>query len=222
MVKGAPDHFKGVALYAWDGEELILIKVDPSGQLYALLMGDYGGTPTAIKVSQTGELYAALKAVYDSTMIDVLADVDGNLTLNLAAQDLSELINRPYYGAASLAEGTNVSCSPPFPTDLFAISGQGVGYGGKLWIDAAWNDDDMIALAIDNAPMGEYKISTIIEDGMDFTIPAYVSVIRHDTVTPRLVLLIPGGLTFETSFKLKFRAASTTRTVNIHYLYALV
>ncbi|NVM24279.1 MAG: hypothetical protein HWN68_21175, partial [Desulfobacterales bacterium] len=47
MVKGAPDHHKGVALYAWDGEELILIKVDPSGQLYALLMGDYDGTPTA-------------------------------------------------------------------------------------------------------------------------------------------------------------------------------
>ena len=222
MVKGAPDHFKGVALYAWDGAELVLVKVDSSGQLYALLMGDADGTPTPISVTPDGELFAALKAVYDGTLIGVLADASGNLTLNLKAQDLAEIINRPKYGAANVALANMIECSAGEWTPLITVSGRGVIYGGRVNITEAWNDSDFIAMEIDGTELGSTGMSQMWGWGDTYPMPGWFYITRYDKTMPRLHLKIPTGITFETSARIKYYATATDRTVWGQLLYALV
>lgn len=222
MVQGAPDFTKMVALYGTDGTQLRLVKLDADGQLYALLMGDFSGTPTAISVTTDGELYAVLKAAFGGVLKDVAADTNGNLTLNLKAQDLAEVINRPRYGDANIAAGVNVSCGVGVDKQLVSVSGQGMIYGGQLFIDAAWEGGDTVEVEIDGASMQHKSIDDYWGD--DFTDPrlGYLHIKRYDTITPRLVMGIPYGMTFETGIKIRFNAKVSTRTVTCHLIHAIV
>ena len=221
MVKGAPDHFKGVALYAWDGSKLVLIKVDSSGQLYALLMGDAAGTPTPISVTADGELYAALKAVFNGSMIDVLADSAGNLTLNLAAQDLAEVISRSKYGSAN-SWYTSQTCTAGQVQGLGSVSGKGVVYGGFVYVNEAWNVNDQVYIYCDQKPVDILKVGQAWNDDLTCYRPHQLYINNYDLITPRLHIGIGGGWTFETKFEVAFIASTTDRQVQAEPIYAIV
>ena len=111
MTEGLPDHFTGTIFY-----------------------GNADGTLTKIKVDSDGQFYALLKAMYGTAATDVTVDSAGRLTINVATQDLAEVITRPKYGAAD-GEYSNTlitAHSPAEEEELISVAGKGVLYGGTL------------------------------------------------------------------------------------------
>jgi len=201
MVKGFPDWYLPITLHGWDGT---------------------GVKP--IKVLSTGELYAMLKCVYDSTVKDVKGDADGNLTLNLKAQDLAEIINRPKYGAAQRAD-VSTSVPPDTTATLINITGKGMMYGGY---EETTGDDtnnlDSPQILIDGNNFFMECFSNLNSWHLGTEGGSPIVLIRYDTTQGLYGVDIKYGYTFESSCTLKYRNASGTSTayINAALYYALV
>ena len=226
MTTGAPDYSRNVILYGWDGSVLRKIKVDATGQLFAKLRGvDGGGVDRDIRVDTTGQLYAMLRALYGVTQKDIQCDTNGNLTLNLKAQDLAEIINRPKYGAAHNAtyDGTLTTTTE---TTLFTVTGKGIIYSGQVIVkdtNATHTQFDRAKLYIDDWYIGgayfyQYALN-------NFTIPGTSSwwIRKYDIIANRVAICVLPGITFETNCSFHYTPYEvSTVTVSAGLIYALL
>ena len=75
------------------------VAVDANGFISAILKGiDSGGTLRTVRTDDEGRLIAMINALYGTTEKPLKCDADGNLYLNLNAQDLAYLVTKGFIG----------------------------------------------------------------------------------------------------------------------------
>jgi len=171
----------------------------------SVIKGLYGTELKTIQVDELGRLYAILRALYGTTQKDVQCDASGNLTLNVKAQDLAEVINRPKYGAHTTVLFNNyVNASSD--TTLFSVSGKGIIYAMLVAVMGAnVIDNDYVKYTFDGGT--EISSPTILQ-GIQFNFTDVYegdfSVYCYDNTNYRYAVRGFYGITFETSFVMKY------------------
>lgn len=194
----------------------------PDWYAASVLTGWNGTQHRTLKVLETGELYAMLKCKYDELIKDVKGDIAGNLTLNVKAQDLAEIISRPKYGGARMIEAA-ISCDEDEWTTLFTLSSKGMIYGGSIIQAYAGADGySSVKLTIDGREFCNYTFA-ITKDmpcPSSFTLPLYTT--KFDPVNEEYHLFFSYGITFETSIKVEVYNLGPTHDFSYRLHYALV
>jgi len=176
----------------------------PDYSVPVILTGWDGTQYRTLKVLETGELYAMLKALYGTTFKDIQCDGSGNLTLNVKAQDLAEIINRPKYGAAQRATA-DVYVTASAETVLISVSGKGIIYGGRVTLISATEPNlDDARLYVDGQRIADSHYSVMILNNLARLGCEVLSLTCYDTDSGRYTLGIAPGITFESSFSLSF------------------
>lgn len=196
-----PDWFAASVIKGWDGSAL-----------------------KTIKCATTGELYILLSALYNSTITALKSDSLGNVFMNVKAQDLAEVINRPKYGACNLAIH-DTTITAPGDTELYTVTGKGIVYGGYLTVYLAGESHavDTMSLVIDGTTMA-------VEDPMFLNIygltkhPAsFFTLVMYDETNWYYSLIFANNITFETSVSIHWQTITTDNCkIRSELLYALV
>jgi len=189
----------------------------------SVIKGLYGTELKTIQVDELGRLYAILRALYGTTQKDVQCDASGNLTLNLKAQDLSEIINRPKYGAANqslfsdvVAEGTDGT--------LLNVSGKGILYGGYINADSLVSKKtDYFFSLIDGVTFTSQTFYQLMYHGVTYPTSNIFQLMLYDDTNFKYSVCLMSGITFETSLKIVYHNASASGvSVYSKIFYALV
>jgi len=196
----------------------------PDGYKISVIKGWDGTEFKNLRVTTDGELYILVSALSGVTLIPLQADSEGNLFLNVKAQDLAEVINRPKYGAATASQGSKI-CAVVNTTVLTTISGKGIIYGGNVYLHPdVSHKNDYVQLIADSAPLIAYIFDN--QNKYNLTHPAVSSLFLtcfDDTNFIYSNALSP-GVTFETSLELRYYNNEIVDTPTVYYelLYAVV
>jgi len=189
----------------------------------SVIKGLYGTELKTIQVDELGRLYAILRALYGTTQKDVQCDASGNLTLNLKAQDLSEIINRPKYGAANFAGG-EIVVTANAETLLTTVLGKGIIYSGSFF--TAWTssqENSNVRLYIDGTLISSPRWGGMFTWAQASIHNTVIYLLCYDSVNFKYSAAISPFITFETSVTLKYlERHGGTPTVNGGVWYALV
>lgn len=143
--------------------------------------------------------------------------------VDIAYQALSELINRPKYGAAQ-QEYSSVTVTNNFTTTLLSMAGKGVIYGGVLYMDyTASQSNAVVALYVDDVQITAFSLANLTLFGMtkEHAYPVYI--LAYDEVNYRYCVGFSGQITFETSIVLKYLENNGgTPLVLTRLIYALI
>jgi len=189
----------------------------------SVIKGLYGTELKTIQVDELGRLYAVLRALYGTTPKDVQCDASGNLTLNLKAQDLSEIINRPKYGKAQLSYAA-VPCAANATTPILTVSGKGIIYAGDVSVEhTSTQRSSSPRLTVDGEDIFWYSFLAL----MKWRIPngnACVGILNvYDDTGFIYAAGFRYGITFESSIALSYTEAhGSTPTVGGGLVYALI
>lgn len=188
-----------------------------------ILKGQYGTELKILSVDEAGRLIAALKALYGTTAKDVQCDVNGNITLNIKAQDLSEIINRPKYGAANKLEAI-VTVVAGTSTLLGTITGKGILYGGHLWVQPSNAAPfDSLMLKIDGTTLLGSKFGHMHELSINKEHAAGVYELHYNHTLRHYCVGIMPGITFESEVEFYYsEGGGFTPTPRLNVIYALI
>lgn len=143
--------------------------------------------------------------------------------IDVTYQTLSELMNRPKYGAAQRVVGS-ITATASTKVSLGAVSGKGMIYGGFVAaFDTLTQDMGLVYIEIDGALYGAWSFVNINFWGLygEHSYPFYM--LRYDDADFRYSVGISSGLTFETSFEVFYEEQyGRTPTVHFQFNYALV
>ena len=152
-----------------------------------------------------------------------LPDFWANRYVNVVAQDLGELINRPKYGAGDSVYGIK-SCGAGVDTLVATISGKGVLYGGWMFMDSlVSHKKDGPSIYTDGNQVSALNMED--KDKYNFISPGQASwyLTRYDDVNFIYALAFTAGITFETEWKLIwYNDTGTNINIGYHVIYALV
>ena len=143
--------------------------------------------------------------------------------MDVTYQTLSELINRPKYGAAQSVNASVVATANDKKT-IVTVSGKGMIYGGTLGIIATnfiWNDAPI--LSIDGVEIAGANFYTINDFRMyhENSFPFYM--LRYEDVLYRYAVGVSSGMTFETGFAVVYEeTAGRTPYLACLVIYALI
>uniref|UniRef100_A0A6M3IF71 Uncharacterized protein n=1 Tax=viral metagenome TaxID=1070528 RepID=A0A6M3IF71_9ZZZZ len=187
-----------------------------------IIKGSDGVALRTIRVAPTGEMYILVSALAGVTLIPLQADADGNLFLNIKAQDLAEVMNRPKYGGALRAYGAT-SCAGGSWTTLFTLSGKGMVYGGWI-VDSNVNADvtDRVRYLIDGNEIYEGSLWYFYFYGLLNPLINPMVIIKYDPTIKQYILGFSYGITFEASIEVKFKPMFATYDIGYSLCYALV
>ena len=143
--------------------------------------------------------------------------------VDVALQSLSEMTNRPKYGAAE-AEDSSVTVSGLVETSLVSVTGKGIIYGGTIGVlGTIGSHGNIPILSIDGNALSVASFSTLNVYKMyaERCYPFYL--MRYDEVDYDFAVGIMPGFTFEASFEVLYdENNNTTPTVSTRVLYALI
>lgn len=156
--------------------------------------------------------------------VDILAQTVGDIHINIAGQDISEIINRPTYGAAFKATSTK-SQNPSTGQNYISITGTGIIYGGYIYTDATkLHPNDVLRIIID----GEIVVSSTWEYLRKYrpknirSAPIILEV--YDEITFIHMASINREFTFESSCVIYYANNDAVETigVNTELYYAVI
>lgn len=176
----------------------------PEGHRISVIRGWDGTTFRNIKVSSTGELYILLSALYDSTILPLKCDALGNALMNIKAQDIAEIINRPKYGGAVVSE-ISLVINAGYAGSLVNVSGKGMLYGGTIHVDGntSHSTDDVI-LRIDGSTVKWTAYDKLKKYGCTKPHTHLVWLNVYDDTIFRYSVGFMYGITFESSLVLSY------------------
>ena len=181
----------------------------PDFNISALLKGMYGTEVKPVALDKEGHLVAILKALYGTIPTGLQCDVDGNITVNLNAQALGEVITRNKYGACEHKEATIFVISGETKT-VIDISKKGMCYLATLsYKGVSDSKGDTIGVFIDD--------KTIIYDSVQgiSTLNSYsiydnpMSITYENDTDYWWKVRMTCGYTFEDRYKITFKNNSS-------------
>jgi len=143
--------------------------------------------------------------------------------VNIFAQDLSEIINRPTYGAAQRSAG-GTSATPTGLTTLVTVSGQGMIYGGYLYVDGTGTcDTDIWQITVDGTVMSASSLFQVNKRKITDKHMDILYEVNYDDTSFLYTHGIMPAITFETSFDIKYSETNgRTPVVVATVIYALI
>lgn len=194
----------------------------PDGSKLSIIQGWSGTAFKNLRVTEDGELYILLSAIFDSGVLPLKCDALGNAFMNVKAQDLAEVINRPKYGSAQRVNGY-VTCPMGFETPLFTVSGKGIIYGGLVYtFDEDARITNEVSLYVDGNWVSwlSYNLALNYAGITHYGQPLYASLV--DTTNNRYACGLSSGITFENSFRINYRTSAGDVVVYYQVQFALV
>lgn len=143
--------------------------------------------------------------------------------IDIYAQTLGRVLNRPTYGGAQVSTVVQVATAND-DTELISIVGEGMLYGGSL---AVWGnltqEDSYWKNVIDGNTQSPTVFSILSQFNMSQPHGSSPIVTRYDMVNYEYGFIIPYGITFEESFVCYYHEShGDTPTVMMVLTYALV
>jgi len=148
---------------------------------------------------------------------------DYNSAINLALQTLSEITNRPKYGAAQRVVGS-VAATASTQISLAQVSGKGQIYGGFISsLGTATQVLDYVDIEIDGVVFAGWTLNAIFYWNL-MTQSAYpFHILRYDDKDFTYSVGVQPFLTFETSFEIFYEETyGRTPTIAYQISYAVV
>lgn len=144
-------------------------------------------------------------------------------SIDVAFQSLGEIINRPKYGGADIALAAVVVAATA-ETELLAVAGKGMIYGGDLSIiTTASQVLGVPVLEVDGVAIAVRNFAGLIVARIKVPNSAGMYLLRYDEVNHRYSVGISSGITFETGFRILYQENDgNTPTVGSRVIYALV
>jgi len=143
--------------------------------------------------------------------------------IDLAYQALSELINRPKYGAAQISTGI-VGVAAGGTETLFSISGKGVIYGGTVRIASnATQQYSTPRITLDATGLAATTLQNLKKYvvNVEHSMPIYL--LAYDNTNWLYSVAYSHGITFETSVLGQYtNAGSLTATLTYFFIYAVI
>jgi len=148
---------------------------------------------------------------------------DWDVPVNINAQTLAEIINRPKYGTAQVLHYDGI-VAPSTLQSLGTISGQGMVYGGNCyWESTGDAKDASISLLIDDVVFIGFSPNTLTNQGVSAENSYYFYVGKYDTYNNQYLVSFSRGITFETSFEAKIATdTAQNHTIIFDLIYGLV
>jgi len=149
---------------------------------------------------------------------------DGMQHVNIAAQDIAELTQRPKYGAINYVAYATTIFSMEAPT-LFFISGKGMIYGGYLVSSsiAASHNSDYIVISIDGISFTAITFRELDSYILNSNWNEIVHIRKFDDVNWQYSISFSQNITFESQFQLQyFNVQPTSTYVKSTLYYALI
>ncbi len=149
--------------------------------------------------------------------------VDWDVPVNISAQELAEVTNRPKYGASQAASGTAIITTTALTT-LFTISGKGMIYGGRLVSTGNVSHSlHTLKLYVDGELVLVNAFSELLSynTAIPFSTPFYL--MNYNDVDFVYAAGFNYGYTFESSIVLQY-GRTETGTFPVYYIlyYALI
>lgn len=141
---------------------------------------------------------------WGQNVVDIIAQTLASMQVDVYAQTLNHVTNRPTYGAANIASFTQ-ACGNGAITELASITGTGVIYGGHIWMSGTGTHAaDVPALIVDGNTFPAVN-SQQAYDRKIFNPGEFAFFIKHfDEVDYKISWGIQPGITFESSLVLKY------------------
>lgn len=145
---------------------------------------------------------------------------DGMQHVNIAAQDIAELTQRPKYGALTLAYFTGLISAVSMVT-LYTISGKGMIYGGFVFSAStiASHSSDGIYCIVDGFALQAFSFldQNNREFNSNWTDMMYIK--KFDDINWKYSLCFSHGITFESQIQIKYYNSQVSNTAVESYLY---
>jgi hypothetical protein len=141
---------------------------------------------------------------WSMSYVDIVAQAIGNIEVDIVAQAISEITNRPTYGAA-VRSFFEINVGAGATVSLTSIAGTGMLYGGYLFLDSGWTHaDDIPELWVDGVRISGLTLFYMnwrritLQDLCPFVLTIY------DEVHWMYGLRLMSGLTFESGLEIKW------------------
>lgn len=196
------------------------VLVDGSGRMMAQL---YGSDGTAVAVDGSGHLAALLYGTHSGANKKIEVDVDGNVRMNLYAQDLAEMTSRFKYGAPTYSYNGAVLPIQGYNT-LYDITGKGYVYHLDIAVGAnASHNTDFIRITMDGEVFTPMTFKGLNDYNYYERENFYIFLKAYDTIN--FVYRVCGiqGFTFESSLEIEYnRTVADSPSVARTLVYALI
>jgi len=148
---------------------------------------------------------------------------DWQVPINISAQELEEIINRPKYGSAQIAAGSK-QLTPFGTATLVSIAGTGMIYGGYIYCSGASSQrNDIPFIEIDGVALSIVDLTNLQKRGTDEKYTDLLYLKKFDDIIFDYTVSLVYGITFETSVTLKWgELAGATPTAFGRLYYALI
>lgn len=150
---------------------------------------------------------------------------DGMQHVNIAAQDIAELTQRPKYGAFRQVSYAGAILPDESPT-LFSISGKGIIYGGYLFSinTTESHASDVTLIQIDGTITHVVSFTELNDRNLDSNWNEIFYLKKFDDINWEYVESFSQGITFETGFSIRYYNllfSPSNVTVTSYLYYAL-
>lgn len=163
-----------------------------------------GAAFRTIKVTETGEMYILVSALFEEGITGLQCDEFGNLRMNVKAQDLAEVINRPKYGGALFS---SAGIAIPGDSDRIPVHvvGKGVTYGGYLIVNHdSTKKHNSAAVKLDGTLGPSLSYEGMVKNGITQIHSAAFYITAYDETDYHYVICLTPFITFETEFEIHY------------------
>jgi len=127
-----------------------------------------------------------------------MADLpDWHSNVDIALQNLSELIVRLKYGSMQIAEDSGAIAAGDYISS--AVMGKGIIYGGYFASD---DKKDALGILVDLEPSLFYSFEELNASNLIRNMNSIIYLSQYDTVNDSYVSAISQGITFESSYSI--------------------
>lgn len=143
--------------------------------------------------------------------------------VDIALQSVSEVINRPKYGAAQRTITAKVVVANDL-TKLITVDGKGMTYGGIVYLDHTVSQkDSVVRVTIDSRLLTLWPFDDMVKVGLSVqhSNPSYI--LKYDETNFIYCIGIQNGLTFESEVLIEYdEKDGGTPIVAAMLVYALI
>jgi len=143
--------------------------------------------------------------------------------VDVAYQALSQMVVRPKYGGGLIASGS-IEVVANVQTNLVAIDGKGMIYGGTVWLDYTLTQaNSRVLLGVEGVAITDLSFLRLNEYHINKPASLPVFIQRYDPISFIYSVGISYGVTFESSCIVNYlEQHGTTPTVHYRLIYALI
>jgi len=175
-------------------------------------------------VDRNGNLSALLYGKLGNVFKPIELDSLSNLKINISSQDLLRIIQAPSYGGAKYID-TLQTVSPGSTKKIASITGQGIIYGGKMWLSGGDAPEYVSAgVDIDGGTLSYFSMKSLNDFRIDSEGSHYLYLDYYDATSKVYVVKFTRMITFDSYVDIYVSVSSSSSagvSAQLYFIYAL-